>query len=207
MTVDRRSLFDDWAAGYDGDVAATAGFPVAGYEQALLAVVESAQSGPGDRVLDLGTGTGRLAALFADRECVVTGVDFSPAMLEEAARRVPLATLLRMDLLGDWAALAGQRFDVIGSGYVFHELEDTTKLDVIKRLRADHLADGGRLVIADIAFESRAALDDVRASNEGWDDEEHYWVVDEVAPALGRIGLQTEFRRVSFCAGVFSILA
>jgi 2-polyprenyl-3-methyl-5-hydroxy-6-metoxy-1,4-benzoquinol methylase len=41
---------------------------------------------PGQRVLDLGTGTGLLARALAQRGCVVTGLDPSEALVAEARR-------------------------------------------------------------------------------------------------------------------------
>lgn len=126
-------------------------------------------------------------------------------MLEQAAKRLPSATLLRLDLLGDWAPLAGQRFEVVASGYVFHEFDDATKVGLLTRLRDDHLTDGGRIVIADIAFETRAELERIRAIGEAWDESESYWVSEEAVPALARIDPAATFYRVSFCAGVFRV--
>ena len=40
----------------------------------------------GQRLVDLGTGTGTLARGFARRGCVVTGIDPAPTMLDEAKR-------------------------------------------------------------------------------------------------------------------------
>ncbi len=46
----------------------------------------------GRRVLDVGCGTGRLAAALAERHgCKVWGVDPSPEMIEVASERVPKA--------------------------------------------------------------------------------------------------------------------
>ena len=61
-----------------------------------------------ERALDLGTGTGAAAKAVAQRfpEAEVTGLDLSPAMLEEAERRLPpeLADRIRF-VAGDAAAL------------------------------------------------------------------------------------------------------
>lgn len=206
---ERQRLHDEWAPYYDESVASSTtstGFPFAGYEAALSAAAEMAGPRRGERVLDLGTGTGRLAALFAERECVVTAIDLSPGMLAQAAKRLPSATLLRLDLLGDWSPLAGQRFDVIASGYVFHEFDDAMKIALLMRLRDDHLNDGGRIVVADIAFETRADLERIRAVGEAWDESESYWVEDEMVAALGSAGMPASVRRVSICAAVFRLL-
>jgi SAM-dependent methyltransferase len=61
-------------------------------------------------VLDLGTGTGVVALALAERyrQAEVVGIDLSPAMIEEARRRVPseLAGRVRFEV-GDASALAG----------------------------------------------------------------------------------------------------
>jgi SAM-dependent methyltransferase len=49
----------------------------------------AALAGPGGTVLELGTGTGRLAVPLADAGLVVTGIDTSTAMLDRLAARDP----------------------------------------------------------------------------------------------------------------------
>ena len=44
---------------------------------------------PGERVLDLGSGTGQLAAVIAQRGAQVLGIDRSPEMIEQARRNAP----------------------------------------------------------------------------------------------------------------------
>src|SRR5581483_11533105 len=56
---------------------------------------------PGDRVLEVGVGTGINAALYP-RDCAVTGIDLSSSMLEKAHDRiarkgVPNVRLMQMD--------------------------------------------------------------------------------------------------------------
>jgi ubiquinone/menaquinone biosynthesis C-methylase UbiE len=48
---------------------------------------------PGQRVLDVGCGTGVFLRLAADRGARVSGIDASRALLEQAAKRVPAADL------------------------------------------------------------------------------------------------------------------
>jgi cyclopropane fatty-acyl-phospholipid synthase-like methyltransferase len=62
--------------------------------------------GPGERVLDLGCGTGRpVAEHFADLGLLVTGVDQSASMLELARRRLPEQT---------WVLSALEEFEPVG---------------------------------------------------------------------------------------------
>ena len=131
----RLELFDAWAADYDAGVTSEEGFPFAGYEAVLGRVVQRAapqpapseppQSQPTLRVLDLGTGTGNLAARFAALSAEVWGLDFSSQMLAEARENVPNATFLQADLLGDWPTLP--QFDRIVSSYLLHEFDLSAK--------------------------------------------------------------------------------
>ncbi|WP_285661907.1 class I SAM-dependent DNA methyltransferase [Actinorhabdospora filicis] len=62
---------------------------------------------PGDRVLDIGSGTGRpVAERLAGLGCRVTGIDVSPRMIDVATRHVPSASFLLCDVRG-FNALAG----------------------------------------------------------------------------------------------------
>jgi putative AdoMet-dependent methyltransferase len=202
--MDRRELFDVWASDYRPE--GESGFPFEGYGRALETAVAAARVRPDDRVLDLGTGTGALAARFARLGCRVTLADFSTAMLNRARAALPDAEALPLDLLGDWAAVAGRRFDVVASSYVFHEFPQAAKVALLRRAAA-HLAPGGRIVIADTAFGSRAELEAAEAAYRAvWDDAEYYWVAAEDTRAARAAGFRATFAPVSFCAGVFSFV-
>ena len=70
-----REQVADWGIGHY-ETTAEQLFPAA------RAVVESAAIRPGERVLDLGCGTGNAALLAADRSGEVTGVDPASRLLE-----------------------------------------------------------------------------------------------------------------------------
>jgi putative AdoMet-dependent methyltransferase len=191
---DRRALFDLWAEHYDASVDDESGFPFTGYRDALAATLNAADPKPGQSVLDIGCGTGNLSLLFALAGCTVTGVDFSPAMLELARRRVPGAHLLELDLRGSWETIAGQQFDLIASAYVFHEFDLESKVATLARLVEEHLAPGGRVVVADISFTSRADTDAAEAELDGiWDEDEYYWCAEEAVTAMYQQGLAVAY--------------
>jgi demethylmenaquinone methyltransferase/2-methoxy-6-polyprenyl-1,4-benzoquinol methylase len=88
-------MFDRIAPVYDlMNRVMTAGLDLRWRRIAAEAVVRS-----GDRVLDACCGTGDLAVACEKRGGVVTGLDFSPAMLERARRKLPTATWIEGDLL------------------------------------------------------------------------------------------------------------
>jgi tRNA (cmo5U34)-methyltransferase len=85
------------------------------------------------RILDLGTGDGRLLGLLLDRLSAARGVglDDSPLMLEAARARFadePRAELVEHDLAHPLANLG--RFDVVVSSLAIHHLDDARKRSV-----------------------------------------------------------------------------
>jgi ubiquinone/menaquinone biosynthesis C-methylase UbiE len=110
--------------------------------------------GPGDRVLEIGCGTGTLVLMMAQRGATVVGIDASPRMLAEARRKVDEAGLTESIELHeiDVSELADRfspaSFDLIVSTLVFSEFAAELKryaLAEASRL----LRPGGRLLIAD----------------------------------------------------------
>lgn len=64
----------------------------------VLNTVLLSQLGPGDEVLDLCCGTGRLTEVLVRRGYRVTGIDSSAQMLDRARMRVPDATFYQADI-------------------------------------------------------------------------------------------------------------
>lgn len=207
MDRDRVQLFDDWAEDYDASVEHSSGtFPFDGYGRVLDEIVQLANAGPGMNVLDLGTGTGKLAAPFVRLGCAVWGVDFSARMLEKARRNVPPATFVQTDLLGEWPAELARRFDRIVSAYTLHHFDLADKVGLLRRLVDRHLTGDGRIVVGDIAFRSGEDREEAhRRWAQGWDEDEFYWAADETLRACEEAGLKATYRQVSSCAGVFVI--
>ena len=74
---------------------------------------------PGLSVLDLATGTGTLAAAFAERGHPVAGIDFAARLLRRARRRLPGTDFRLMDL-ADLPQLPNDAYDVVALAYVLH---------------------------------------------------------------------------------------
>ena len=196
-------MFDRWAADYDRsvqEIAAAESYPFAGYDAVIDAVC--AECSDGMRVLDLGVGTGALGVRLG--HCRVWGVDISPAMLDAARVKLPAATLVEADLLATWPDSLDGPFDRIISAYVLHEFDLEGKTTILRRAR-DRLAPGGRIVVGDVTFFDRSALEAARARwRDRWDESEHYWTADEAIAALAGIGIEGTWRKISSCAGVLS---
>ncbi len=199
------SDFDAWAPTYDQDTAANSGFPFERYCQVLQTVLRTAQPQAGQIVLDLGAGTGNLTALFVAAGCRVWGTDYSSEMLVLARQKLPQVSFVMADLRDPWPTDLPEKFDCIVSGYAFHHFDTAEKARLIHNLAVNHLASGGKIVIADIAFASLADQETERQTQGKEWNEEYYWVADVELPALRKAGLQAEFEAVSPFAGVVTI--
>ena len=158
------SDFNPWAETYDRDVVTQDKFQFDGYERALDCVVRLAMPRAGMSVLDLGTGTGNLAARFARAGCDLWCTDFSRAMLEKARPKVPSARFVLHDLRAPWPVELERRFDRIVSAYVFHHFGLGEKVGLCRTLATRYLVPGGKLLIADISFRGAAAMSDFALS-------------------------------------------
>lgn len=129
-----------WTAGDFSAVAAT--MVVVGEN-----LVESAGIHPGERVLDVGTGSGNTALAAARRHAVVTGVDIVQGLLDRARERAMAERLPASFQLGDVQELpfANGCFDVVTSsfGAIFAPDPEKTSAEMMRVLKP-----GGRLVMA-----------------------------------------------------------
>jgi trans-aconitate methyltransferase len=95
---------------------------------------------PGERVLDLGSGTGDLAAQLAQRGALVTGVDASTEMVNEARRKHPSVSF---DVADGQALSFDQAFDAVFSNATLHWMP---RADAVAEGVARALKPGGRFV-------------------------------------------------------------
>jgi SAM-dependent methyltransferase len=88
--------------------------------EAIGPLLDATEVGPGNRVLDVGTGPGITAAAVVARGGEVIGVDFSETMLAEARRRYPEIEFRRGS--ADALPFADGTFDVVVSNFMVHHL-------------------------------------------------------------------------------------
>lgn len=195
-------LFDKWAAGYDQEVAREEGFPFSGYQKLFDRFIEECDPHPGQRVLDLGCGTGNLAARFHACGCEVWGIDFSPAMIYLASSKYPSVQFAIQDIRSPLPAKFPERYDFIVSAYAFHHFPIQEKIRIIQTLHHNHLTPDGRLLIGDLVFSDRLELIETgKLYPEQW-DEEPYWVLAEDIVPILKSKLFFSVERISFCASM-----
>lgn len=149
--------------------------PDAPVEAALVGALTAAPLGqnPLGRVLDVGTGTGRMAELFAPHAAHVTGIDRSPEMLRLARARLQGLPADRIDLVqGDFAALpfADALFDTVLFHQVLHYAPDP---GAVLAEAARVAAPGARLAVVDFTAHDREELRERHAhARLGFSDEQ-----------------------------------
>jgi ArsR family transcriptional regulator len=190
---DARRYFEQIAPIWDEERSLHA--PAAAVESAI---VDTIGDGPLGRVLDLGTGTGRMLQLLAPRAERAVGLDSSPAMLRVARANLaelPLVEFRQGDVYGP--PLERDQFDLVVIHQVLHYLDDPARA---VSEAATLLGPGGRLLVVDFAPHG---LDFLRAEHAhrrlGFDtDEVEGWYRDaglhpvssvDLAPPDGDAGL------------------
>lgn len=107
---------------------------------------------PGQRLLDLGTGTGLFACQMAQAGCIVTGLDPSAPLLEKArdAARQGGHTIAFVSGMAEDTGLPPASFDVVAAATCWHWFNKARAATEARRL----LKPGGRLVIAALDWHS-----------------------------------------------------
>ncbi|MBQ9562136.1 MAG: class I SAM-dependent methyltransferase, partial [Lachnospiraceae bacterium] len=78
---------------------------------------------------------------------------------------------------------------------------DEQKVGFLKDLR-ERLAEGGMILVGDVAFATREDLERCRReAGDEWDDEEVYFVADEMRKDFPEL----VFHQVSYCEGILAI--
>jgi demethylmenaquinone methyltransferase/2-methoxy-6-polyprenyl-1,4-benzoquinol methylase len=133
------------------------------------AALETIGVGPGDRVLDLASGTGDLAELALARGAEVIAADFAGEMLKNARKRGIRAALVQAD--GEHLPLPNGRTTAVVCGFA---LRNFVSLPNIFRELARVLEPGGRIALIEV---DRPTAPIVRQG--------HTFYFDRVVPFVG----------------------
>ena len=174
MTAERKTWdFDkyDWLSEYDERWRASKRLC---YEKTLGALPGLTDAESGERVLDIGCGTGNSALPFLEVGCTVLGLDPSERMLELAGPKAAAFEgrfeLRHMDDPFLSLPLPGEAFDIIISTYALHHLPDADKVRAIAGMKGS-LRPDGRVAIGDTMFRDEAHKQRALLEDESLEDE------------------------------------
>jgi demethylmenaquinone methyltransferase/2-methoxy-6-polyprenyl-1,4-benzoquinol methylase len=118
-----------------------------------IATVKAIDPKPGDRILDVATGTGVVAARLQRSGATVVALDFSAGMVEEGRKRHPKIEFVQGD--AQKLPFGDDEFDAVTISFGLRNVEDP-KLALAEMYRV--LKPGGRLVICEFSKPQRAVL-------------------------------------------------
>lgn len=199
--------FDLWADGYEKSVQLSEEdneYPFAGYKDVLGTIYNIVHRKEKAKILDIGFGTGVLTKKLYDDGYEIYGIDFSQRMIAIAKEKMPLAKLFQYDFFkGLPKELENIQFDYIINTYAMHHLEDEDKIKLINKLE-EYISRDGRIIIGDVAFQTRELLEQCKAKYENyWDDEEIYFVFNELKEFFPKEDIS--FTTISHCAGIIQL--
>jgi len=154
-------------------------------------VVELLDPQPGERILDLGCGTGHLTAEIADRGADAVGIDAAESMVTQAREQHPD---VRFEVADARRYDPAEPFDAVFSNAALHWIPGEDH-DAVLSMVADALRAGGRFVVE---FGGHGNVSTVEAAmraelaDRGY-DADHSWYfpsIGEYAPRLEAYGLE-----------------
>jgi ubiquinone/menaquinone biosynthesis C-methylase UbiE len=150
---DAPGSMEGWANWYD---IFTTLFTLGQERKGRQAILDVAKAKSGERILEVGCGTGSLSLLAKDRagaQSQVCGIDVAPDMVESAKRKAIKAGLDVQFQLGriEDIPFADNHFDLVLSSFMLHHVpgDDAKKQGMKEIFRV--LKSGGRYLIVDIA--------------------------------------------------------
>lgn len=135
------------------------------YAACASLVIDAADPGPEETVLDLGTGTGAIALALASEAGRVVGRDISEGMLAEARRKGEKAGHKNV-AFGDGrfrAPAVEGPVDIVVSNFAMHHLADDEKRDAIETVAG---LNPRRFVLGDVMLSATVSAGDEQFSPE-----------------------------------------
>ncbi|QOS81498.1 methyltransferase domain-containing protein [Paenibacillus sp. JNUCC31] len=140
---------EDTGLGLDSGVGARPFNIYDNYDEALEQTASWISPVPGEKGLDIGTGTGNLAGKLLERGAAMTAIDQSREMLRTCRTKYPEMHVK----LGNFLALpfADQSFDFVVSSFAFHHLSSDQQQLALQEMQRV-LTARGRICLTDLMF-------------------------------------------------------
>ena len=188
--------FDKWSETYDEDIKDEKTYPFVGYSDIVEEIIYQAE---GEKILDLGVGTGNISKILYDKGYKITGLDFSTEMINKAKEKMPDGEFIVFDG-NDSLPRFVEDFDTVIMNYFIHHFNYMKQSEIIEGL----MNISKKIIIGDVMTKTKEEMIEVKDKNmDSWDDEEFYPIVDEII--LNYPDYNIEFIKKSYCSGVIVI--
>jgi phosphatidylethanolamine/phosphatidyl-N-methylethanolamine N-methyltransferase len=152
-----KEWFKDWANDYDRTLG-----KIKRHHQLLDLTVKISKVKDGERVLDIGIGTGLTSLKFLEAaNCTIVGIDYSHDMMDICKDKLGKLGLTDKIVCRMMDAVSldfpNESFDIVASTVALHHIKD--KYPVIKAIR-NILKSGGRFVLGDLDMDTTGKLTD-----------------------------------------------
>lgn len=185
--------FDAWSKSYDESVLKQETYPFAGYDEIVEEVINQTN---GQKVLDLGIGTGNIASQLVERGLDIIGLDFSEEMLRLANEKIPEADLRLYDA-NEKSPEFDHDFDTVIMTYFIHHFHEKRQEELINQL----MKITKKLIIGDVMTYTASQMEWVKEKDyKDWDDNEWYITVEHYLELFP--DYEITFIRKSYCSGV-----
>ncbi|MDD5173597.1 MAG: methyltransferase domain-containing protein [Candidatus Omnitrophica bacterium] len=151
ITTDTKTWFNRWSNKYDCTLGS-----ISFHKELLDLIVRNSGVKAGDRILDIGCGTGLLSLkLLRKKNCFITGVDCSEemtAIFKDKIKRLKLKDVVSVNLM-DAASLKFEpgTFDIVVSSVTLHHLKH--KLPALKTIFRI-LKSGGIFIVGEVDMDT-----------------------------------------------------
>jgi demethylmenaquinone methyltransferase/2-methoxy-6-polyprenyl-1,4-benzoquinol methylase len=152
---------------------------------------------PGEKVLDLCTGTGELALAFARRGAEVVGIDIARGMLKRAQTKSPSTNLTWAEMDATELSFEAKSFDISLISLALHHMPIAVQLRVLRELRRVTLK---RIVIIEPHTPANPrlfALWSIVASLIDESEYMHEWIRQDFTNTCHTAGLKVDFVQVT----------
>lgn len=171
-------------------------------------VIDSMNIKEGDRVLDVGVGTGLSLSLYPST-CEVVGIDLSPEMLEQAQKKVKkynLSHVKLMEMDASKLSFCDDSFDHVIATFVISVVPDPVK--VISEMKRVNKKDGKLVIVNHFQSHNRilAKLEEMVApicARLGWHSD--LALEDLIENANLKISLDYKMKKIDLWKVVFAV--